>query len=142
MGYNRYYTMKKIFILMLPLFLLCSCATYNLSKSVWYNLSFVEKDGQKADITTSLHFISDSQVDVFTSVVSDSAFIVKPFKYAEGTYSISGNPKKQAQVKIDAKTIDKKDLNLVGAYRKNDGMILMNQDSIIKVYSKLPNVEL
>ena len=134
--------MKKVFILLLPL--LCfssSCATYNLSKSIWYNLSFVEKDGQKADLTTSLHFISDDQVEIFSSVVSDTAMLVTPFKYAEGKYSVSGNPKKQADVKINATTINNKELNLIGAYRKNDAMILMTQDSIVKIYSKLEKVK-
>lgn len=133
--------MKKLFFLLLPLVCFCSCATYNLSKSIWYNLSFVEKDGQKADLTTSLHFISDDQVEIFSSVVSDTAMIVTPFKYAEGKYTVSGNPKKQADVKINATTINNKELNLIGAYRKNDAMILMTPDSIVKVYSKLEKVK-
>lgn len=133
--------MKKVFILLLPLLCFSSCATYNLSKSIWYNLSFVEKDGQKADLTTSLHFISDDQVEIFSSVVSDTAMLVTPFKYAEGKYSVSGNPKKQADVKINATTINNKELNLIGAYRKNDAMILMTQDSIVKIYSKLEKVK-
>ncbi len=141
MGYNRSEAMKKIFFLMLPLLCLSSCATYNLNQSVWYNLSFVEKDGQKADLTTSLHFISDNQVDVFCSVVTDTAIIVTPFKYAEGKYRVSGDPKKQAKINIEATTIDKKDLNLVGAYRKNDCMALMTQDSILKIYTKLDKIK-
>ena len=133
--------MKKTFFLMLPLLFLCNCATYKLSESIWYNLSFVEKDEQKADLTTSLHFVSDNQVEIFSSVVSDTAMIVSPFKYAEGKYSVSGNPKKQAEIKINAKTINNKDLNLIGAYRKNDAMILMTKDSVVKVYYKLEKVK-
>ena len=141
MGYNRSPKMKRIFFLLLPLLFFNSCATYNLNKSIWYNLSFVEKDGQKADLTTSLHFVSEDQVDVFCSVVSDTAIIVTPFKYAEGKYSVSGDPKKKAEIKIDAITINGKKMNLVGAYRKNDCMTILSQDSVFKVYTKLSKIK-
>lgn len=107
--------MKRLLLLLLFFsILLSSCATYKLNKSVWYNLSFVENDGQKVDMTTSLHFISENQVDVFVSVVSDSIFIVKPFKYAEGTYQVNGNPKKQALINMDLKTIDNNKITWTG----------------------------
>ena len=134
--------MKKLIILFLVLIGLSSCATYKLDKSVWSNLSFVEKDGQKADMTTSLHFISDKQVDVFVSVVSDTNFIVTPFKYAEGTYRVSGNPRKQAQINIDITTIDKNKVTWTGLFHKNEAMILQSTDSGVKLYGQLPNVTL
>lgn len=135
--------MKRLLLLLLFFsILLSSCATYKLNKSVWYNLSFVENDGQKVDMTTSLHFISENQVDVFVSVVSDSIFIVKPFKYAEGTYQVNGNPKKQALINMDLKTIDNNKITWTGAYHKDEGMVLQSSDSIVKIYGKIPNVTL
>lgn len=134
--------MKKTYFLSVVLIVLTSCATYKLDNSVWSNLTFVEKNGKKADLTTSLHFVSDRQVDVICSVVTDSAFIVEPFKYAEGTYTTTGNPKKEVSINIDAQTIDKKAMRLTGRYHKNDGMILTSQDSITKIYFKLPGVKI
>lgn len=134
--------MRKLIFMTMCVVCMCSCATYTLNKSVWYNLTFVEKDEQKVDMTTSLHFISDNQVDVFLSVVSDSNFIVEPFKYAEGTYSVSGNAKKEAKISIEATTIDKTPFIYKGVFHKYDAMILMSSDSIVKVYGKLPQITL
>lgn len=133
--------MKKILLLLTISIVLSSCTTYKLDKSVWYNLSFVEKDGQKADMTTSLHFVSEKQVDVFVSVVSDTNFIVTPFKYAEGTYQVKGNPKKQAHINIDITTIEKNKDTWTGVFHKNDAMILKSSNSV-KIYGKLPDITL
>lgn len=127
---------------MLLLLCFCSCATYDLSKSVWYNLAFIEDKGQKVDLTTSLHFISDRQVEVYTSVVMDTTFVVTPFKYAEGTYNVTGNPKKEAKISVDITTIDNKNIKIDGAYHKYEAMLLMYPDSVVKAYGKLPNVKL
>ncbi len=135
--------MKKIQLLtLLGVICLCSCSTYNLSKSVWSNMSLLEKDGKNVDLTTSLYFVSDNQIEIYSSVVSDTTFVVRPFKYAEGNYNVTGNPKKEAKIQINTTTIDKQTLNYVGAYRKDDGMVLLSQDSIVKVFFKLPNVTL
>ena len=134
--------MKRIILFLFISIAISSCTTYQLDKSVWYNLTFVEKDGQKADMTTSLHFVSEKQVDVFVSVVSDTNFIVTPFKYAEGTYNVNGNPRKEATINIDITTIDKKRLSWSGVYHKDDAMLLLSTDSVVKVYGKLQNISL
>ena len=137
--------MKKgihIFIIV-GLVLLSSCASkYNLNKTVWYNLSLVEKDGVKGNLTTSLYFLSADTVDIYSSVMTDTTLVVKPFKYASGIYSISGNPKKEAKISITAETIDKSIVKYNGAYHKAEAMILVSQDFISKVYGKLPNTKL
>lgn len=133
---------KKCILIILGAVLLSSCASYKLEKSIWYNPSLVEKDGVKGILTTSLYFLSADTVDIYSSVMVDTILVVKPFKYASGTYSISGNPKKEAKISIKAVTIDKNTVEYSGAYHKAEAMILVSQDSISKVYGKLPNSKL
>ena len=137
--------MRKVHILfLLCLTLLCSCATgkYNISKTIWYNTSPVEKDGKKGTVVTSLYFISDDTVDIYNSVIVDSTLVVTPFKIAKGTYSTSGNPKKEAKISITAENLNKEKVVYKGAFHKNEAMILVSQDSITKLYGKLPNTKL
>jgi asparagine N-glycosylation enzyme membrane subunit Stt3 len=136
--------MKKIYILILGLILLCSCATqnYNLSKTVWYNLSPAENNGVKGNVVTSLCFISGNAVDIYSSVLVDTTLVVKPFKYATGAYSITGNPKEQAKISIEAVTLQKETVKYNGVFHKAEAMVLISQDSISKVYGKLPKTTL
>jgi hypothetical protein len=135
--------MKKLqIIIVLGFILLSSCATYKLDKTVWYNLSPAEKDGVKGSVVTSLHFLSDKDVDIFSSVIVDTNVVVKPYKIAEGSYSVSGNPKKEAQIKITAETLQKENVKYNGTFHKVEAMILVSQDSITKVYGKMPNTKL
>lgn len=134
--------LQKIILSGFIVFLFSSCASYKLDKSVWYNLSLVEKDGVKGDMTTSLYFLSADTVDIYTSVMVDTTLVVKPFKYASGTYSVSGNPKKEAKINITAVTLDKKTVKYSGAFHKAEAMILVSQDSISKVYGILPKTKL
>ena len=124
--------------------LLSSCAShnYNLSKTIWYNTSPVEKDGEKGTVVTSLYFLSADTVDIYSSVIIDSALVVTPFKIAKGVYSTSGNPKKEAKISITAENLNKEELVYKGAFHKNKAMILVSQDSIAKLYGKLPNTKL
>ncbi len=121
--------------------LITSCATsYKLDRTIWYNTSLVEKDGTKAIMTTSLYFFPSGTIDVYNSVRMDTLMIVEPFKYATGIYSVSGNPKSEAKIKIEAVTIDNKNIIYNGAYHKSDAMYLVSSDSITKVYGKLKGV--
>jgi hypothetical protein len=127
------------------LILLCSCAThsYNLSKTIWYNLSPAEKDGVKGNVVTSLHFISDSIVDIYNSVLVDTNLVVSPYIYAAGKYSTLGNPKKEAKITVSAVTLQKDTVSYNGIfYMKDNAMFLVSQDSINKAYIKLPNTKL
>lgn len=123
--------------------LLASCAsTYKLDKTIWYNTSLVEKNGTNALMTTSLYFFSSDTVDIYCSVRIDTTMVVEPFKFASGTYSVSGNPSKEAEISIDAVTIDNKDIKYNGAFHKSKAMYLISPDSIIKVYGKLKEVKI
>jgi hypothetical protein len=134
---------KRYLFILLGLTLLYSCSTpAYLSKTVWYSLSPAEKDGVKGSVMTSLYFLSDSSVDIYSSVIVDTNVIVKPFKIAAGNYLVSGNPKKEAQISITAKTLKKETVKYNGAFHKTEAMILVSQDSIPKVYGKLPNIKI
>ena len=98
--------MKKCLFIILG-FIISSCATYKLDKTVWYNLSPAEKDGVKGNVVTSLYFLSDKTVDIYNSVIVDTNVVVTPYKVAAGSYNVSGNPKKEAQISITAKTLQK-----------------------------------
>ena len=118
-----------------------SCSTVStLDKTVWYNTSLVEKDGTEAMMITSLHFLSADTVDIYNSVRNDSLMIVKPFKYASGTYSVQKNQKKETGIKIEANTIDGKSIVYEGAYHKSDAMYLTSPESVTKVFGKLKNI--
>jgi hypothetical protein len=129
---------KHQILIVLGLILLCSCGShnYNLSKTVWYTLSPAENNGVKGNMVTSLYFMSDSIVDIYSSVLVDTTLLVKPFKHATGTYSIAGN-----KISVTAVTLSKETVKYSGAYQK-DALILVSQDSIIKAYAKIPDVKL
>jgi len=135
--------MKKIILIAATIgFILNSCASYKLDKTIWYSPSVVEKEKIKGVLTTSLYFLSGNTVDIYSSVMVDTTLIVKPFKYASGTYSVSGNPKKEAKISITAVTLEKNTIEYNGAFHKAEAMILVSQDSISKVYGKLPKTKL
>lgn len=120
--------------------IISSCSSLKLEKTIWFNSTIVEKDGSKSLLTTSLYFLTADTVDIYSSVRKDTLMIVKPFKYASGTYTTSGNPKHEAQIWIEATSIDNKKIKFEGAYHKAKAMYLISQDSIVKVYGKLPKV--
>jgi hypothetical protein len=136
--------MKHSTPIVLCLVLLCSCAThnYNLSKTIWYNTSPAEKDGVKGIVVTSLYFTSDSAVDIYSSVIVDTNLVVKPFKIAQGIYSTLGNPKKEAKISVTAVNLNKETVEYKGEFHKDKAMILVSQDSIAKLYGKLPKTTL
>ena len=119
---------------------LCSCASYKLEKTVWSSISGAEKDGKRGSVITNLVFKSSEDVDIFNAVVVDNSFVVTPFKYAEGKYIVSGNPKKEASIEINASNIQNEKINYKGVYHKKDAMILISQDSIPYLYGFQKNV--
>lgn len=138
------YRMKKICFTLIGVFLclMSSCNTAStLDKTIWYNTSLVEDNGTKAMMVTSLYFLSADTVDIYNSVRNDSLMIVSPFKYASGTYSVQKN-KQETEIKIEAKTIDGRNILYEGAYHKSDAMYLTSPDSVIKVFGKLKNITL
>jgi hypothetical protein len=143
-GKRKNITMKRYVLMLLGgLLIMSSCATnYSLSKSVWYNTSPVEKDGIQGTIVTSLYFVAADTVNIYSSVIVGSNLEVTPFKIAEGTYSVSGNPQKEAQLSITAVDINQNEINYQGAYYKNTAMILVSPGSNPKLFGKLPKTKL
>ena len=136
--------MKKTYIfVVLGLALLCSCAhNYNLSRTIWYNTSPVEKDGVRGTVVRSLYFVSADTVDIFSSVVVDTTLVVTPFKIARGSYFTSGNPRKEATISITAVNLNQETVEYRGQFHRDRAMILVSQDSIARLYGKLPNTRL
>lgn len=136
--------MKNNFVVVVALcIMLCGCATnkYSPSKSIWYNLSPAEKDGEKGMVVTSLYFTSDSTVDIYSSVKIDTAIAVKPFKWAKGTYTVFGNPKRKANLSITAISLREEHVKYDGIFQKDDTMILVS-DSIVNAFNKVPKIKL
>ena len=137
--------MKKYFVIVLSLLLsgLSGCATYNLEKTIWFNISpVIENEGVKGNVVTSLYFMTDTNVDFYASVIVDSTVIVHPYMMSRGTYSTSGKPRKEAQISITAVDMQNETVKYNGAFRKTDGMFLMSHDSIVRAYNFFPNAKL
>ena len=130
----------RLFCLVLVI-ALSGCATKQvyLEKTVWFNASPSEKDGQEGTVVTSLYFISSERVDIYNSVVVDSTVVVKPFLYAKGKY-ITESCKRVNEINIQANSIDKKNISFKGYYNNED--LFLVEDSICKSYVKLLDVEL
>ncbi len=134
--------MKRIVFYVALALLLSSCATYKLEKTIWTNVSFVEKEGTKAAVITSIYFTSDSTIDLCKTVRIDTMEVVSPFIFAKGSYRTEGNPRKDAKIFINAKSIESDLLNFKGVYYKDYSMILVSEDSITKLYGRVPEVKL
>lgn len=134
--------MKRIFIITMLALVLCSCASYKLEKTVWSTVSAAEKDGEKGVVVTSLLFRSPEDVDIYSAVVVDKDVVVTPFKFAEGKYVVSGNPRKEAEIEIIGSNIQNQSINYKGVYRKADAMFLISQDSIPYIFGIQKNVKI
>lgn len=135
--------MKRIIQLccLVLIVLLSSCATkqVSLDKTVWFNASPSENNGQKGSVVTSLYFVSPGQVDIYTYVMVDTTIIVKPFLYGKGKY-ITEPYEKVNKINVQVNSIDNKDLSFNGYY-DNETLFLV-EDSICKSYIKLSDVKL
>ena len=134
-------TMKRIFTYLLTLLLLCSCSTFKLANTVWYNVTPVEIYGEKCDVITSLYFWDEKTMNINTCVVQDSIIIAPPSLTANGTYIAKGNLKNGVNIELDVIN----SLNIKEVYRgliKQEGMVLVSPDSIAKAYNKVSNVSL
>lgn len=115
------------------------CVNYNLNQSIWVNTSFVKNGGVQGDLVRVLHFRTVDSVDFYCSVNSDTGLIVSPFKYAEGVYAQSGNPRKEANVVMKLTNVKGESLPFHGVYHKSDAMILMSNDTVVRVFGRWKN---
>lgn len=132
--------MRKIFIFSILALIMCSCASYKLEKTVWSTVSAVEKDGVKGSVISSLYFRSSEDVDIYNSVVVDTSIVVTPFKYAEGKYVVTGNPRTEAVIEITGSNVQQEKVMYKGKYHKSDAMLLISHDSIPYLYGIQKNV--
>lgn len=122
---------KLLVLLITPLFLLGCASTkkvpYHVAQSAWATASVGEVNGISGSVVTSLFFTSSKDVTIMTSVANGDSILVRPFVFAKGTYKVEGNPKKEAKISLDVKTIDGKDMKYTGKYKKIEGMLLETQ---------------
>lgn len=134
--------MKKFFIISMLAIIMCSCASYKLEKTVWSTVSGAEKDGERGTVITSLLFRSPEDVDIYSAVVVDKEVVVTPFKFAEGKYVVSGNPRKEAEIEITGNNIQNQSINYKGVFHKTDAMFLISQDSIPYIFGIQKNLKI
>ena len=134
--------MKKYFIISMLAIIMCSCASYKLEKTVWSTVSGAEKDGERGTVITSLLFRSPEDVDIYSAVVVDKEVVVTPFKFAEGKYVVSGNPRKEAEIEITGNNIQNQSINYKGVFHKTDAMFLISQDSIPYIFGIQKNLKI
>ena len=134
--------MRKFFIISMLAIIMCSCASYKLEKTVWSTVSGAEKDGERGTVITSLLFRSPEDVDIYSAVVVDKEVVVTPFKFAEGKYVVSGNPRKEAEIEITGNNIQNQSINYKGVFHKTDAMFLISQDSIPYIFGIQKNLKI
>lgn len=118
---------------------LLGCVDYKLSGSIWANASHVEKDGMQGDLVRVLNFKSIDSIDYYCFVKTDTGMLVSPFKYAGGVYAQSGNPRKEANIAMRLTGINGEVLPFHGLYHKADAMMLISNDSVIRVFGRWKN---
>lgn len=132
--------MKKI-LLFCAAICFCSCSTFKLVNTIWYNETITERDGVKAAVYTTLYFGEDSIVNFNTSVRQDTNMIITPCFTEFGKYTYSGTLDKGIRLEINTIDIDNVPTLYNGIIFK-DGMVLVSQDSIAKGYKMAGNLHL
>lgn len=130
----------RLVLLVAVFFALTCCKGISITKTVWVSAAPAELDSVKGLIFTSLRFMNDKDVDVYQSVLVDTVFVVEPYMFAQGTYRSSGKTLKGTEITITARTLENDTLKYVGAFNKKKEMIISSNDSIIGIYTVVPNV--
>ena len=127
----------KNLIYVLLLFLLSSCATPKLANTVWQTISPVSNGTEQGLLVSSMYFKENGKVNFYNAIVADSSLVVAPYKFAEGTYALDGNLKKEADISINASTVRNDSLTCSGLINvKKNSMLLIFPDSTALFYSK------
>jgi uncharacterized lipoprotein YajG len=126
---------NKCFIVLTLCLMLCGCAGQNhLKKTVWLNVTPVEKDGVEGNVLTSVYFWDKNTVSFYTAVEKDNTIIVKPVLTASGSYNCKGSLKKGIEVTADITSVKNEPLQYKG-FILSEGMVLVSPDSTAKGYS-------
>lgn len=128
--------MRKLFIFSIVLLCACSCSTYKVENSMWYNVTPSELQGVQGNVVNGLYFSENNEVFMKTAVVKDTTIIAKPILTGYGKYSHSGSLKKGIQININTEQkLDGIAVNYRGIIT-DEGMVLCAPDSIIFVYQR------
>lgn len=133
--------MQKFILTAVSIICLCSCSTYQIANTIWYNETMTEKDGIEAAVYTTLYFGDDNVVNFSTSVRQDTTMLVAPCFTAYGKYNYSGTLKKGIKIEIDVIDVDNMSMRYDGIIFEK-GMVLVSQDSIAKGYKMAGNLHL
>lgn len=128
--------MQKLFFICIVLLCTCSCSSYKIANSLWYNLTPSELQGVQGDVVNGLYFYENGEVLMKTAVVNDTVIVAKPILTGCGTYTCSGSLNKGIQININTEQkLDCKATNYKGIITE-DGMVLCDSDSSIYVYQR------
>lgn len=133
--------MKKTIFFMLTAAMLSSCTTPKLANTVWQTISPVSNGTDQGLLVSSIHFRQDGDVNFYNAIIADSSLVVAPYKFAKGTYMVNGNLRKEANIKINASTLQQDSLTYSGLINiKKNSMLLVRSDSTTLFYSKNNNI--
>lgn len=128
--------MQKLLLFGAILLCTCSCSTYKMANSMWYNITPSELQGVQADVVNGLYFAENGEVFMKTAVVKDTTIIAKPILTGYGKYFYSGSLNKGIQININTELkLDAKATDYKGIVTK-EGMVLCAPDSTIFVYQR------
>lgn len=133
--------MKKCLVGLLVAFICCSCSTYKLANTVWYNVTPGELNGENGNIVTSLYFFEGNQMCTNVSVEQNDEMLVPPTAISFGEYTNKGNLAKGVSLVItetDALEGEKTRRGII----TEGGLLLYETDSLVRVYSKASNLTL
>lgn len=126
---------NKIIILMALLAALTGCAVPKAANTVWVGADPVRYLDQRGIQVSSIYLLENNKAMVMQSVVTDSALVVAPYKFADGTYQLSGNLKGNANIEVNTVTTSKDSLKLRGLVNlKKNSMILVYPDNKTKPF--------
>lgn len=133
---------RKIYTFCLTAILVCSCSpAYDLTNTVWYNVTNGELDGVEGNIFTSIYFFEDNQMRINTSVESNNEMIVPPSTTSVGNYNYEGTLNKGIQLTITQTDLWGNSTTNRGVIT-SDGLFLTETDSIARIYHKVTNLTL
>lgn len=132
---------NKIIILMALLAALTGCAAPKAANTVWVGADPVKYLDQRGLQISSIYLMDDGKAMVMQSVVTDSALVVAPYKVADGTYKLSGNLKRNADIEVNTVTMSRDSLKLKGLVNlKKNSMILVYPDNTTKPFLRNTNI--
>lgn len=111
------------------------------ANTVWVGADPVKYLDQRGLQISSIYLMDDGKVMVMQSVVTDSALVVAPYKVADGTYKLSGNLKRNADIEVNTVTMSRDSLKLKGLVNlKKNSMILVYPDNTTKPFLRNTNI--